>query len=232
MDCSAKNTRALVAAKGSKSLVTSSIRSCVSPCCAIFSSTSWLSFLILSREAITVSSSRMLPLASERACSRAFSSWFSLSLYSPWSFSRSSRSCSTSGRSDLSTRLSVWSWSPAGVMVKLMRETRLNRSGLKWQEGSRVLRKRAKEGEKSMSWLPRRTRTLPPFLEISRLRMGLRMGSTRSTSVTRMGVPKRRALSRCFMKEASRNEVFMICRSLCSRMRKEVAWPEGSTTMG
>ena len=48
----------------------------------------------------------------------------------------------------------------------------------------------------------------------------------------RRHVPKRRALSRCFMKAASKKDVLLIDLSLYSDRINSVACPEGSITRG
>lgn len=49
---------------------------------------------------------------------------------------------------------------------------------------------------------------------------------------TNRGFPKRRALSRFFLKASSRKLVLVILRSLYSFMMNSVAWPDGSIMRG
>lgn len=49
---------------------------------------------------------------------------------------------------------------------------------------------------------------------------------------TRSGFPKRKALSRFFLKASSRKLVLVILRSLYSFIMNSVAWPDGSMISG
>mmetsp|Transcript_18287 Transcript_18287/g.70654 ORF Transcript_18287/g.70654 Transcript_18287/m.70654 type:complete len:296 (-) Transcript_18287:3330-4217(-) len=209
--------------------VISSKTSSVSSTFVMISSASFLSVV---RVFITLSSSRMLPLDSLRAVSRDFSRLRRRTRNSPCSLRRSERFCSMSGLSVLRISWRHWLCSELGVTVKLTKVTREQRSGVKCAVGSLVARKMTKEGEKSTSWSPRVIRMRPPCLRISLFSTGFSTGSMLSTSCTSSGVPKRRALSRFFMKELSRKEVWMILRLLYWFMRNSAAWPEGSMMSG
>ena len=102
-----------------------------------------------------------------------------------------------------------WSWREESVIVKFTKVTREQRSGGNWCEESRVVRKRLKEGEKSMSWSPSRISVRPPSLWNSLLSSGFSTGSAFSTSCTMRIEPNRSADSSSLMKFLSRKEVLM-----------------------
>mmetsp|Transcript_24250 Transcript_24250/g.59858 ORF Transcript_24250/g.59858 Transcript_24250/m.59858 type:complete len:260 (+) Transcript_24250:2700-3479(+) len=207
------------------SSITASVRAASCATCAAC-------FLSVSSVAMTESSSRMLPLTLDSAISRLSSNSRILTRNSPCSLSMSDRFLSTSGRSDLSTKFMHWFCRLDGVTVKLTKVTRLQRSGVNWAVGSRVERNMVKDGEKSISASPTLMSTRPPCLWVSWFSTGFSMGSTRSTSWTRSGVPNRRALSRFFMKDVSAKDVFISRFSAYSLMMKFVACPDGSMMRG
>ena len=126
---------------------------------------------------MTLSSSRIDPFDSFNAFNSDFSRCLNFSLNSPCNFSRSDRFSSTSGRSDFRTVFRHWLCSELLVTVKFTNVTRLHKSGGNSTVGSRVERKIANVGDKSISWSPIVIKTRPPVRRTSRFRTGFKIGS-------------------------------------------------------
>lgn len=77
----------------------------------------------------TLSSSKIFPLASFKACRRDCSKRRKRSLYSPWTFSKSVRFWSISGRSERNTWCWHWACKLLRVTVKFTKVTREQTSG-------------------------------------------------------------------------------------------------------
>lgn len=102
----------------------------------------------VSNVVITESSSKILPLASFNACNSDFSSCLSLRWNSPWSFSKSERFSSMSGRWALRTWFKHWLCSELCVTVKLTKVTLEQISGGNSTVGSlvdKMIQTRAKD---------------------------------------------------------------------------------------
>mmetsp|Transcript_1108 Transcript_1108/g.2654 ORF Transcript_1108/g.2654 Transcript_1108/m.2654 type:complete len:296 (-) Transcript_1108:1785-2672(-) len=219
-------------ASGRYCALTRMISSITTSVSSTFFSTPAASVLVVSSVVITLSLSRIFPCDALRACSKFFSNVRSRTLNSPCSLMRSMRFWCMSGRSLFITSYRHWLCRPEGVTVKFTNVTRLQRSGVKCAVGSRVARNTLNDGEKSMSWSPSLIRMRPPCLRISRFSTGFNTGSMCSTSCTSSGQPKRRALSKFFMKDASRKLVCVIFLCAYCAIRNSDAWPDGSMTSG
>ena len=142
------------------------------------------------------------------------------------------RCFASSGTSFSKMMFRHWSWSDDGVIVKFTKVTREHRSGENWWKESRVLRNNLNAGETSTSWSPMRISVRPPSLWNSLFSRGFRTGSAFSTSCTSRMLPKRNALSSCFMNDLSRKDVLMTRFDEYRFVRNCMPWLEGSMSRG
>ncbi|OMH84498.1 hypothetical protein AX774_g1977, partial [Zancudomyces culisetae] len=177
------------------------------------------------------SSSKIFPWAVDNACNNSISKPYNRIRNSPCILTKSLRLLSTSGRSCRNTIAKHIALNELSVTVKFTNVTREHTSAENAADESRVIKYILKLGEKSMSCAPNRINTRPPVRRNSRFRIGFKIGSICSASVSTMAFPNLSADSKCLRYALSKNDVTTSA-CLCVFCKNLSACPDGSIISG